>query len=107
MALGVDLFGMSADGAVRWHWMCRFWEGHDVLKLVDPPPSEPYWGAWNGPITREQIESLREKAGGRQREADFRASQRQFGVKPDADLDDLLAVPIHELRINVEEWGYG
>jgi hypothetical protein len=93
--VGVDLFDMGADGAVIWHWMCRFWEGDDVLELVDPAPSQPWWGAWDGPITRGQIEILREKAGGRQREADFRVSQRRFGVEPDADLDELLAAPVH------------
>lgn len=106
MALGVDLFGVDDDGTVVWHWMCRFWLERDVLALVAPPPSEPP-PAWEGPITRQQIEILREKAGGRQREAKFRASQLQFGAKLNQDLDGLLAIPVHQLRIHVEEWGYG
>ena len=36
MALGVDLFGVNADGAVIWHRMCRAWEGSDLEKFWPP-----------------------------------------------------------------------
>ncbi len=104
MALGVDLFGLTEDGTIVWRWMCRFWRGHDVLDLVAPPPSDPA-PSWEGPITPEQIEILREKAGGREVEANFRASQRTFGAELDQELDGLLAIPVHEVVVRVEEWG--
>ncbi len=106
MALGVDLFGLGNDGTVLWHWMCRSWEGSDVLALVAPPPSDPP-PSWEGPITRAEIETLRERVGGREAEQRFRDSQVAFGVTPDADLDTLLARPARTLVVRVEEWGYG
>lgn len=106
MALAVDLFGLGEDGTVLWRWMCRFWKGHDVLDLVAPPPSEPP-PSWEGPITRAEIEALRERGGGRDAERRFRDSQVTFGATLDADLDELLARPSSALMVRVEEWGYG
>ena len=106
MALGVDLFGTAGDGTILWRWMCRFWDGHGVIALVDPPPSDPP-PSWRGPITRAQIETLRTRAGGRDAKREFRDGQITSGTTPDADLDELLARPAHALIIRVEEWGYG
>ena len=106
MALSVDLFGLDEDGTVLWRWMCRSWNGGHVLDLVAPPPSDAPL-SWAGPITRAQIETLRDRAGGRDAERLFRASQTTFGATPDADLDELLARPASALAVRVEEWGYG
>ena len=90
MALGVDLFGMSQDDTVVWKWMAGWWNGHDVLDLVKPPPSDP-WPAWEGQITREQIGVLRAK------------------VNPPAyiyaELDEKLAISVARIDVRVEEWG--
>ena len=106
MALGVDLLGLREEGTVVWRWMCRFWSGRDVIDLVGPPPSEAPL-SWQGPITPEQIETLRNRAGGREREAEFRASQRAFGCDVEQELDVLLALRVHQVVVRVEEWGYG
>jgi hypothetical protein len=97
MALGVDLFGMDADGKVAWHWVCRRWSGFDVLDLVAPSPAEPP-PAWEGPITAEQIDTLRAKVGGREAEREWQ----------DPDLDALLSRAGCKVVVRVEEWGgYG
>ena len=64
MALDVDLYGMTGDGSVAWRWHGWGWNGFDVLDLVKPAPSDPWPASWEGPITRAQLETLREKAGG-------------------------------------------
>ena len=97
MALGVDLFSMAADGTIQWRWMCRFWKGHNVLNLGAPAPSEPP-PFWEGPITREQIEALRARAGGREEERKFREGRAVWNVRPDEDLDQLLERPVHADR---------
>lgn len=96
MALAVDLIAMNADGTVLWTWMARRWRGLEVVEAVRLPPTE--WPqSWQGPVTPEDVERLRERFGGRAAEIE--------SSRPDEDLDALLRRPRGSLLLSVEEWG--
>jgi hypothetical protein len=100
MALGVDLFGLDAAGAVTWRRMCRYWEGSDLLKILgarlkpaDPDPS------WECTLTGDEVREL----GSRFDPPDLRSR-----YPDDPDLTELLQTPGTEgILLRIEEWGYG
>lgn len=100
MALGVDLFGLDAGGAVIWRRMCRSWKGGELLttlsarlKPVDPDPS------WECTLIGDEVRELT----GRFDPPDLRSS-----FPNDPDLAELLQTPGTEaILLRVEEWGFG
>ena len=100
MALGVDLFGVDAVGAVTWRRMCRYWDGRqllttlgDRLRSADPDPS------WECTLTCDEVMELA---------ARFELPDLQASYSDDPDLRELLQTPGTEgIFLRIEEWGYG
>jgi hypothetical protein len=100
MALGVDLFGLNAAGAVIWHRLCRYWDGHELLttlrdrlQLADPEPS------WECTLTHDEVKKFADL---------FDSPDMQSWFPNDPDLNELLQTQCTAaIRLRIEEWGYG
>jgi hypothetical protein len=100
MALGVDLFGLDAAGAVTWRRMCRFWEGSQLLTILSarlkPADPEPSWECM---LTRNEVRELA---------ARFDPPDLRANYPDDPDLTELLQTPeTRGILLRIEEWGYG
>ncbi len=100
MALGVDLFGLDAAGAVTWRRMCRYWEGSQLLTILsarlkpaDPNPS------WECMLTGDEVRELARR---------FDPRDLRSRYPDDPDLNELLQAPgTDRIMLRIEEWGYG
>ena len=100
MALGVDLFGLDTAGTITWRYMCRWWNGDQLLDILDGrlKPAEPA-PSWECILATSELLALLER---------FDKPELRSLYPNDADLAALLQEPgTDRVMLRIEEWGYG